>query len=180
MDIRYCLWMLLAFLPGIGHAEMEKTIVPCEQKICFHWWPKLPAIEGWHNDREYSLKYSYNAQAPDGFTFADAEAVIYANALYKPSVPNLTTLEMIIDSDRQKFLASDPATVIKEVQPLTTTDGKHFKSFTFYSPSHGSWDRVSYGEEGGFYLIFTLSSGTNAGYQKAVSAYEQFIERYKE
>ena len=180
MDKCYCLLMLLAFLSGTSHAEMEKSILPCEQKICFHWWPKLPAIEGWHNDREHSLKYSYNAQAPDGFTFENAETVIYAKALYKPSVPDLTTLEMVIDSDRKKFLASDPATVVKEVQLLTTTDGKRLRSFTFHSPNHGSWDRVSYGEEDGFYLIFTLSSGTDAGYQKAVVAYEQFIERYKE
>lgn len=180
MDKRYFLLIMLAFLSGMSHAEMEKTILPCEQKICFHWWPKLPAIEGWHHDHEHSLKYSYNAQAPDKFTFANAEAVIYAKALYKPSAPDLNTLEMVIDSDRQKFLAADPATVIKEVQPLTTADGKRSKSFTFHSPSHGSWDRVSYGEEGGFYLIFTLSSTTEAAYQKAAAAYEQFIERYKE
>lgn len=180
MDKRYWLLMLLVCLSGTSHAEMEKTIVPCEEKICFHWWPKLPAIEGWHHDREHSLKYSYNAQAPDGSTFENAETVIYAKALYKPGVPNLTTLEMVVDSDRQKFLASDPNTVVKEVQPLTTTDGKRLKSFTFHSPSHGGWDRVSYGEEGGFYLIFTLSTGNEAGYRKAVAAYEQFIERYKE
>lgn len=180
MDMRYCLLILLAFLSGASHAEMEKTILPCEQKICFHWWPKLTPIEGWRHDREHSLKYSYNAQAPDGYTFENAETVIYAKALFKPSVPDLTTLEMVIENDRKKFLASDPATVIKEVRSLKSRDGKQFRSFTFHSASHKSWDRVSYSEEDKFYLIFTLSSGNEAGYQKATAAYEQFIEHYKE
>ena len=172
--------LLLAFLSGTSHAEIEKLVEPCEQKICFHWWPKLPAVEGWHHDREFSLKYSYNAQAPDGSTFENAETVIYAKALYKPSFPDLKTLEMVVDNDRQKFLASAPDTEVKEAAALTTLDGKSLKSFMFHSARQGSWDRVSYGEEGNFYLIFTLSSGSVAGYQKAVAAYEQFIERYKE
>lgn len=172
--------MLLAFLPGVSHAEMEKTIVPCEQKVCFHWWPKLPAVKGWRHDQEASLKYSYNAQAPDGFTFENADAVIYAEALFKPTAPDLKTLGMVIESDRKKVLASDPATVVTEVELLVAKDGKRFRSFVFHSPSHGRWDRVSYGEEGSFYLIFTLSSGTEAGFQKAIAPYEQFIGQYKE
>jgi hypothetical protein len=174
------IFLLLVFFSTAGHAEMEKSVVPCEQKICFHWWPRLPVIEGWHHDREFSLKYSYNAQAPEGSTFENADTVIYAKAMYKPTVPDLKTLELLIENDRQKYLASDPDIMTKEADPLVTRDGKKLRSFMFHSPRQGSWDRVSYGEEGQFYLIFTLSSGSVAGYQKAVSAYEQFIELYKE
>lgn len=180
MDIRCCLLMLLAFLSGTVHAEMEKLVVPCEQKVCFHWWPKLPVVEGWHHDREHSLKYSYNAQAPDGSTFGDAETVIYAKALFKPAFPNLKTLEAVVEDDRQKFISSNHGIEVKEAAPLTTGDGKQLKSLTFHSPRQGSWDRVAYGEEGQFYLVFTLSSGSSAGYQKATAAYERFIEHYKE
>lgn len=180
MDKCRCLLMLLVLLSGTAHAEMEKLVVPCAQKICFHWWPKLPVVEGWHHDREHSLKYSFNAQAPDGSTFEDAETVMYAKALYKPAFPNLKTLDMVIEDDRQKFISSNPGIEVEEAGMLATGDGKQLKSFTFHSPRQGSWDRVSYGEEGQFYLIFTLSSGSSAGYQKAVTAYERFIERYKE
>jgi hypothetical protein len=172
--------LLLVFASTASHAEMEKSIVPCEQKICFHWWPRLPVIEGWHQDRESSLKYSYNAQAPEGFTFENADAVIYVKAMYKANVPDVKSLERLVESDRQKFVASDPEVMVKEVDFLATQDGQKLRSFMFHSPRQGTWDRVSYGEEGQFYLIFTLSSGSIAGYQKAVAAYEQFIERYKE
>lgn len=172
--------MLWALVSGAAHAEMEKTILPCEQKICFHWWPKLESVPGWHQDRELSLQYSYNAQAPDGFTFENAETVIYAKALFKPNFPDLTTLDMVIENDRKKFLASDPATVIKELPALKSRDGKPFKSYSFHSRAHKSWDRVSYSEEEKFYLIFTLSSGTEDGFEKAAGAYEQFIKQYKE
>lgn len=39
---------------------------------------------------------------------------------------------------------------------------------------------ISYGEEGEFYLIFTVSSRSLNGYQAAMNAYQQLIRRYKE
>lgn len=172
--------LALALAPCASHAEIERLVIPCEQKICFQWWPKLPSVEGWHHDRDSSLKFSFNAQAPDGSTFEAAETVIYAKALLKPSVPELTTLDMVIENDRQKFLGSNHRIEINEAAPLTTADGKKLKSFTFHSPRQGTWDRVTYGEDERFYLIFTLSAGSEDGYKKALPAYEQLITRYKE
>lgn len=172
--------LLLALAPGASHAEIERLVLPCEQKICFQWWPKLAAVEGWHHDRDSSLKYSYNAQVPDGSTFENADTVIYAKALLKPSVPELTTLEMVIENDQQKFVGSNHRIEVNEAPSLTTSDGKKLKSFTFHSLRQGTWDRVTYGEDERFYLIFTLSAGSDEGYQKALPAYEQFITRYKD
>jgi len=42
------------------------------------------------------------------------------------------------------------------------------------------WEKVSYGEEGEFYLIFTLSSRSEQGFKAALKDYELFISRYKE
>ncbi len=71
--------MLLALaLPAA--AEIERQAVPCEQRLCFDWWPKLPSIDGWEQDRGYSFHYSVNALVPKGSSFANANTVMYAKA----------------------------------------------------------------------------------------------------
>lgn len=162
-------------------AEIEKTAVPTDKGIQLYWWPKLKAVAGWHQDRKLSNSYGINAQAPDGYTFANAAAVIYAKADYKPRMPGTKSLEMLITGDKQNFRAKDPTVVISEVDPLKTGDGKSLRSFTFFpKEKKGDWEQVSYGEEGDFYLVFVVSSKTKEAFAKAVDAYKTFISQYKE
>jgi len=169
----------LLLFSAAANAEIEKLAVPCGQQICFYWWPKLAAVKGWHHDREHSFYYSANAQAPDGTTFADAESVIYAKALYKPRIPETKSLEDLIDRDKKAFLSRDPHIVYAEAEPPVTSDGRTLKSFTFFPGKAGSWEQVSYGEEDDFYLIFTVSSRTKEGFAKAAEDYRTFIRQYK-
>jgi hypothetical protein len=168
------------FLSVNAIAEVEKLAIPCKEQICFYWWPKVPPTSGWHHDREYSLRYGVNAIAPDGFTFNNAVTVMYAKAEYKPRMPEATSIEMVIANDKKTFLESYPGIVISEDSPLTTADGQKLRSFTFFPKEKGNWERVSYGEEGEFFLIFTLSSRTRADYDKALGVYEDIIRHYKE
>jgi hypothetical protein len=172
--------VVLLVLSLSANAEIEKVALPCQQGLCFYWWPKLVAVNGWHHDRDHSYHYSVNAQAPDGYTFANAESVIYAKALYKPRIPKTTSLEMLIKDDKDRFVSSDPHLVVSEVDPLVTGDGQILKSITFFPKEKGNWEQVSYGEEGEFYLIFALSSRTKEGFTKALGTYKKFINQYKE
>jgi hypothetical protein len=160
--------------------EIEKLAVTSDGQMCFYSWPKLPDINGWHHDRDSSLVYGANAMAPDGLTFSDAETVMYARAEYKPGMPETKSVEMVIANDRKRFLETNPGIAISEVSPLTTADGQKLRSFAFFPKEKGNWERVSYGEEGDFFVIFVLSSRTKAGYDKELHAYEQLIGRYKE
>src|SRR6476659_7512895 len=94
-------------LSAPAHAEIENIAQHCDQKLCLSWWPKLPPLKGWHQDRPSSLRNSINALAPDGRTFANAEAVIYARAIYKPRVPDVRSLDQLIENDKRDFLASN-------------------------------------------------------------------------
>jgi hypothetical protein len=169
--------LLLAY--GSAFAEMEKIAVQCDKNICFHWWPKLSTVSGWHHDRDHSVHYSFNAQAPDGKTFANAEAVIYANAPFKPRIAEVKTLQMLIENDQQQFRTDSPGVEILEVEPLLTGDGSTLRSFTYTPTIAGNWEQVSYGEEGEFYLIFTVSSRSKQGFAEALTAYKKFINAYK-
>ncbi|MRS02119.1 hypothetical protein EG832_02635 [bacterium] len=178
--MRFILVLLLTLLiPLPALCEIEKVGEPCEQGICLAWWPKLTPVKGWHHERGPSFHNAINIQVPDGFTFSNSETVIYAKALYKPRVTEIKTLEALMKSDRAEFVSRDPAMVVTEVKALKTGDGQLLKSYTFVPKTKGNWEQVSYGEEDDFYLIFTISSRSREGFDKALSIYEQYIGQYR-
>jgi hypothetical protein len=171
----------LGYLPFTSAiADVEKLAIPCEQKICFHWWPRVPTIEGWEQDRGNSIRYSFNALAPIGKSFGNAETVMYAKAVFRPRVPEDKTLEQFISGDKKKFISGAKDIKIQEAQPLKTANGKSTKSFLFSPVSSGQWERVSYFEEGEYYMVFVISSRTETALQAAMTAYESLVTRYSE
>jgi hypothetical protein len=161
------------------YGEIEKIGTPCEQGICLSWWPKLPAVGGWHHERDASLQYGANALAPDGFSFSNAEVVMYAAALYKPRMPATKSVDTLIADDKKKFLAQDPSILVSEVSSITTADGQRMRSFSFFPKAKGNWERVSYGEEDDFFLVFTISSRSLEAYKLRQADYEALVARYR-
>jgi hypothetical protein len=176
----FSLLIVLLFSVSVSHAEIEKIAIPGDQGMKFYWWPKLPNITGWHQDREHSYLYSVNALAPDNGTFANSETVIYAKAIFKPHDPEIKSVEMLIARDKNDFLKNVPGVEIREMKTLISADGKKLKSFVFSPKGSGNWERVTYGEEGEFFLIFTVSSRSKAGFNATESTYEKLIALYKE
>jgi hypothetical protein len=176
-------WILLsACLAAFSaHAEIEKIAIPGNVGLDLFWWPKIAPAAGWHQDEKYSFHYSAKCFAPDGFTFEDAEAVIYAKAAFKPRLPKIGSLDEYIANDHTAVLESNPDVSIREEVPLSTASDRKLRSFTFF-PRHegGNWERVSYGEEGEFYLLFVISARSLAGYEAAVADYKRFIAGYRE
>jgi hypothetical protein len=171
---------VLLLSPIIASPEIEKVGQVCDKGICFVWWPKLDPAKGWHHDDGASWAVGANVQVPDGFAFPNAETVIYAKASYKPRIPETTSLEILIRNDRDDFLKHDPGVTITKVPSLKTKDGKALETYTFFPTTKGNWEEVSYGEEGDFYLIFTISSRSRAGYLSTLPVFEQYIDEYKE
>jgi len=123
--------------------------------------------------------YSVNALAPDGHTFADAEYVIYARAVYKPRVPEVKSLAIFIQNDQKDFVSRDPTIVVTKTDHVTTGDGQVLESYTFVPKAKGNWERVSYGEEGDFYIVFAVSSRTESGYTAILPTYKKIVNGYK-
>jgi hypothetical protein len=160
-------------------AKVEKFAIPGEKGMSFYWWPKLPPVAGWKQDREFSFRYRINALAPEGTSFGSAETVIYAKAVFKPRVPDVKTLGDLIENDKRDFLANVPGVIVREAPSITTVDGQQLNSLTYTPTGQGNWERVSYLDEGDFYLIFTLSSRTQAGFNASSKAYEDMVSQYK-
>jgi hypothetical protein len=174
------LFGILLSVPLIAVPEIEKVGQVCEQGVCLAWWPKLVSAPGWHHERAASFQNGVNVQVPDGLMFSNAETVIYAKAAYKARIPEAISLAAFIKNDQNEFRKDDPSIAITEVTPLKTKDGKAFASYTFFPKDKGNWEEVSYGEEGEYYLIFTISSRSHAGLLGALPVFEQYIALYKE
>jgi len=174
--------LILAFLLVIQpvQAEIIKIAIPDEENVSLYWWPRLPKIDGWHQDMDHSFLYNVNALAPDKATFADAETIMYAKAIFKSSIPEIRSLDMLIERDKKTFLDNVPGVEIQEVESLQTADEEEFRSFTFFPAGPGNWERVSYGDEGEFFLVFAISSRSKAGYDATAGIYEKLVGLYRE
>lgn len=172
--------LCLVLLPLATHAAIEKYATSCGNSICFHWWPRMLPVQGWHRDEARSFDMNVLLLVPDGSDFSDAAAVIYAKAVYKPRVPKLTSLRAFIEQDRQNFMAEKADMAVAEADALVSADGHVWRSLTFFAPHDGSWERVAYGEESDFYLVFTLSARDKASYERNRAVFEAWIRRYRE
>lgn len=105
--LRLACFVLLLSL-AVRAAEIEKRAQMCPSGICLYWWPKLPPIKGWHQDQNFSYHYGVDALAPDGFTFSNAVAVMYANAAYKPRDPRTKSLQMSSSMISRAFVPQIP------------------------------------------------------------------------
>lgn len=178
---------LLFFFILYAQAEIYKVAQQCAQnnEICFYHWPQLQPIVGWQQDMDYSFYYGMNAQAPEGVSFKDAETVIYANALYKPSMPEVTSIEQFIANDKANFLHNDPGMVITQTTTLKDRQGRNFISYQFKpGQKNQSWEQIAYSEEtdadgNHYYLVFVLNSRTESGYQKNIAVFNRFVSEYR-
>lgn len=174
---------LLIFLfvisTAIAQAEIEKTARTNQQGVSLNWWPKLFIPDGWHQDQEQSINYNANALAPNGFTFKNADAVIYASALYKPRAPEINSVAELIKKDKADFLQDDNTLQILDSGTITTADGIKLISVDFIPRASGNWERVSYGEENDYFLVFTLSARSEASFKSTLGSYNNIISTYK-
>ncbi len=178
---RILLTLVLACLSCNASAEIYKVAIPDGKcgTVCFYWWPVLPAIDGWHQDMPNSYHYRANTQAPTGESFSKAESVIYAKALFKPRIPETKSISQLIENDKNDFKQSSNP-IMTQLEPLKAGDGKEFKSYQFFPRDNGNYERVSYAEEGEFFLVFTLSSRSKEGYESTMPIYLKFVEQYRE
>ena len=169
----------ILMMSSVTFGEMEKVAMPNDRRLSLHWWPILSAPPGWYHDRDMSLQLGVNAFVPLGSTFVNAETIMYAKAVYMPREPGAKSLAAFIKSDQKEFLAHRPGIVVKAAAAVLTGDGASLKSFTFFPASTGNWERVAYGEEGEYYLVFAVSSRSLRDYRACVKSFERMVGGYK-
>jgi hypothetical protein len=169
----------LVFLSGAVNAEIEKIATPTDAGIQLQWWPKVKPPPGWHFDSGSSHHFGFNAMAPDGSTFSNAETVMYAEADYKPRVPETKSLAQLVQRDVSAFHKAYPGMAATTAPPIFTADHKQLQVLSFAPSAGGNWERVAYGEDAEFYLVFTVSSRTQSGLEHANAAFNAMVASYR-
>jgi hypothetical protein len=173
-----CFALLLIAAP-FADAEIFQLAVPAAQGMKLYWWPVLPPIAGWEHDEGASRAQGVNALVPAGQTFAHAPAIIYARALYKPRMSDVKSLDQLIEGDISSFKKRLPDTSVEKLMPIRDGDGKDHPYYSFTPSQKGSWELVAYGEEGDYYLIFTVSGNSKQARDDARAPFEALISKYQ-
>ena len=174
--------MLLAVLLtcatfSVAWAETEGFAYPCGASTCFWRRPIVNPPPGWVRDEDAGAHFKFNAFARKGEEFVDADAVLYANAVYRKNAA--PTLAQQIAQDKERLLKADPRSKIAETRSAQNADGKRLATFSFTpSQKDDSWETVAYDEEGDYYLRFVLSGRTREAHDKALEAFTEFVRGY--
>lgn len=169
--------LLAAALPA--RSEIETVAIETPKGKAERWWPKVTPPKGWHHDRGHSLNHNLNAMAPAGEGFASAEAIIYARAIRKSTDASLVSLADFVARERKAFLARMPGYDIRDDKPLLTRDGVRLRTASFTPKTDGNWERVAYGEEDDYYLIFVVSARSKKALQEATQAWQAMAWSYR-
>lgn len=174
--------------PVVSHGEIVKFGQQTDKGLQLYWWPRLPPSKGWASDGKASRLYGCNALAPVHQTFADAEAVIYACAAYKPRSPGLKSLRAFIDDDHATFRRDDPTLRLDRLPDLVTGGGAELTLYQLTPGSGANWEVIAYGEEAGekgstpdegFFLTFVLSARSQAARDAAQPAFRRMLQAYR-
>jgi hypothetical protein len=176
-------WYLMV-PPRSLSAEIYKLSIPGDRGFTFYWWPQLQVPEGWVHDEGASRSTDSNMLVPKGQSFAQAPAVMYGEALYKPRIPETRSLDQLISDDKRKFQNHLPGITILPLPALTNGDGRLLQCFSYSPPPNdakgSTWEWTAYSEEGDFYLIFVVSANNEASLKTALPAFRRLIATYKE
>ena len=168
---------LLTAVPAL--AEIETVSIETKQGRAERWWPKVTPPKGWHHDRPQSLNYNLNAMAPAGEAFSGAEVVLYARAVKKASDSSVGTLTDFIARERKSFLARTPQYEIRQEKPLVTKDGASMPVLSFVPKSDGNWERVAYGEDHDYWLLFVASARSKKALEGVLKPYQTMVWQYR-
>jgi len=163
----FALGLVAAAVAVSAQAEMLEFPSPDGMKS----WPKIATVRGWHQDPQASFANTANAIVADGDVYPDGNAVILARGFPRAG----KSLAQLIEADKAQ--KSDGANYQK-LPDVLDRDQVPFQVQTFTPAKSGKWEAVGYAEEGGTYLVFTLSARSKEEYEKAMPFFEQTLSSY--
>ncbi len=172
------------FWGASAQGRIVKIVVPegsrVEDDALFLWWPELPAIEWWQQDREASIARGANVLVPLGADVDAAESLITARAVEKRLTLCFNLSEFIFYQKRVLLEENDEAIEFIEESTVTTGDGRKLLGFLLVSQKTGAFEHFLYGEEENFYTIFSLQARNRKAYLRALHYYKLLLGRYRE
>ena len=179
MKWMHAMWVGLAMAVALpAQAGLEPVVGDCGGATCLWHEPTVHAPKGWEFKETASSRYHARAFAPVGSNFANATAVMYAKAVPKEGQP--ATLAAFMAQDIASFRAKDAKLQVKTGLGYPDGDGHRLPAVQLF-PGQGSgqqWQTIAYGEEGAFYLVFSLSGSGVLEHDSAVPAFQAMLASY--
>ncbi len=133
------------FWGASAQGRIVKIVVPegsrVEDDALFLWWPELPAIEWWQQDREASIARGANVLVPLGADVDAAESLITARAVEKRLTLCFNLSEFIFYQKRVLLEENDEAIEFIEESTVTTGDGRKLLGFLLVSQKTGAFEQ---------------------------------------
>jgi hypothetical protein len=172
-------WMALVLAAALpAQAGLEPVVGQCDGTTCLWHEPTVHAPKGWEFKETASSRYHARAFAPAGSNFANATAVMYAKAVPKEGQP--ATLAGFMSQDIASYRGKDAKLKVKTGLAYPDGDGRRLQAVQIIpgADTGMQWQTVAYGEEGAFYLVFSLSASGLVEHDAAVPAFEQMLASY--
>jgi len=166
-------------LPCLAYPELRQVPFNCDGKTCHHTLPVLQPLKGWHLDRGQNNDIDATVFVPDGYNIDTAEHIIYARALSKPLISDNPLLTHFIAMEKADFAEVYPGVAITEVNPIQSASGNKMRSLVLVPKAKGKWEQVTYSEEGGHFIVVTLSAKTEKAYKSGRGAYYEMLGSYR-
>jgi hypothetical protein len=113
---------------------------------------------------------------PDGSSWKNAVAVMYARVIYKDEVQS--TIDKVISNDVADFLKLSKDSTVSDSPPLETRDKSKSISKVFYDAANKNYETVTFIEDSKVVVILALSSRQRAEYDKALPAFKALVGSY--
>lgn len=138
----------------------------------------LTAPDNWLLDNQSGVNQGLHAVFyEEGFTWANAITVMYANAASLEDSTH-STLNALIEYDLNNFKSQYSDLIIKDQNPIkinekTTAIVKHLSG-----DSYGNFEAIAYIDAGNTGIMIIMSSRTKEGFNKSLNAFEELVKSY--
>ncbi len=161
-------------------AEVEKSAQAGADGIEMNWWPKLPPLPGWTQDKLASVQYGANVLVPYGKRFEESGVAIYAMAQYRPRLRDIHSLSELMESDRNGYAGLIGSVQIKSSPALVSGDRNPVSCMVVQPVTSGIWERDCYLTEGDYFLTFSLRAQNQGSFGQAMRSFETLISTYRQ
>ncbi len=145
----------------------------------FAFWVIIP--KDWNLDKQTAIKVGIPALfVPDGWSFSNAPAVMYANC-YKKTPDKNSNLADFIRSDYEKFKTRNPSIQINDLGSIKTKDDKKAIIKSFVDPAGGeqAYEAVGYIDDVSIIAIVVLSTSHQKDFDKFLPVFREMVSSYE-
>lgn len=156
-----------------AHATVKKMVQSCDAGLCPIFLPELPVPAGWQVDDAASKANGVVVLVPAGFSFGDAEAVIYARAFHNAEK---RTIASRVEESNSHWLGQIKDAKIERLADISgQQQAVPFQLYRYSNPSTSQQtaEIVAFGED-------TDRDGNDYGVQMVITAMsEANLDKYR-